>query len=460
VSPLFIAALLLVAWEAAVRRGPFGGLRFKLPRVPARFVMPAAIVLLVAFAAQLGLLDYQASHDGWRPAWFSAAPYHLNADVLGVGPAHRLISFAALFLSLLQTIALIALIAGASEAPPKSIARRLPFFTAAGLALLALASPAVSSSDVFGYVGLGMMGSEAYVRHAGFFHGEYARLFDAFPVRPTIYGPLWVGINALVVMLGSTFAAKVLALRIFGVVLIAAMFVLARALGAGRATQWAIALNPMLWFQFVTNAHNDAMAIVVMLGAVLAVARRRPWIAVALIAAAGLIKFPFLIIGMIVFVRGSTRSAAIAYGAAAVALCIALSAAFGGHPYLDALLATARHGSSFWRPEISIAKAIVAVVALGATAAMLLSGRISGFTGWLYTGLAPVLFPWYLAWMVVYCAAIGAGVLETLLALPVLATLADGVFALDDISLLIALAVSVFVVLAARRRRSGLLLPA
>ena len=457
-NPLYIAALLLVAWELAVRRGLFGGLRFSLPRVSAQFVLPAGLLLLVAFAAQLGLVDYQAQHDGWRPAWFALSPYHLDADVLGVGPAHRLISFGSLLLALLQTALLVVVVAGIAQAPPKSIARKVPFLIAAGFALLALSAPALTSMDVLGYVGLGMLGSHAYAAPPGFFHDGYARLFHEWPLRPTIYGPLWVGLNAAVVAFGTTFAAKILALRIFGALLIAAMFVLARALGAGRATQWAIALNPMLWFQFVSNAHNDALAIVLVLGAVLAVVRRYPWIAVVLIAAAGLVKLPFLVFGAIVFVR-TGRLGAIAYTAAAVLGCIGISAMFGGHEYLNALLATAHERGVDWRPEVSLAKGIVVAVALGATAAALLTGRVSGFAGWLYTGLAPVLFPWYLAWMIAYAAAIGTGILEALIALPVLAALADGVNALDDVSLLIALAVTVFVVVTARRRRAALLQP-
>jgi hypothetical protein len=461
VSPLFIIVLALLAWEVAARRGVFGGLRLPLPRFGPGLVAGAAVVLVAAFAAQIALCDYQAAHDGIRPAWFGLTPYHFVDDAYSFGPSHAAYSLLALAIALVQTFALLVVVGGAAHAEPdgaqnspsKNILRFVPFLTALALGVLALASPVVTSGDVFGYVGLGMLGAHPFARPDGFFHGNYAQVFVNYPLRPTIYGPVWIALNAGVVALGTTFVGKILALRIFGALLLALLAALARMLGAGRAVQWAIALNPMLWFQFATNAHNDLLAIVLVVAALVAIERRLLWIAVVLVASAGAVKLPFLVLGVVVFARHRNRRAAIAAAAASVALAVAVSAAFGGHAYLDALLTTGA-GRVAQAPDLTAFSAAVAVLALGATAAALFLRRFSGFAAWLYPGLAPLLFPWYLAWTIPYLFAAGGGLLETLMALPIAATFVDMIYGFDLAVQVLTLAALALTVLVLRRRRS------
>jgi hypothetical protein len=297
----------------------------------------------------------------------------------------------------------------------------------------------VSSGDVFGYVGLGMLGPHPFARPPHFFSGEYARVFDAWHLRPTIYGPLWTALNAAVVSLGAGFAGKVLALRLFGVVLLSAFVALAYALTRSRAVTAATALNPMLWFQFVTNAHNDAYGLCLLAAALLLVQRGRRLWAVVLVAAAGCVKFPFVVLGAVLFAREGPRRAILCTVAAA-ALCFAASALFAGRPYLDALLVTARTRAAFTDPVLNEMKTALSLATLAVTAFILLRGRFPVFAGWLYTGLAPVLFPWYLAWAVVYALASRTLLVGTLLALPVLATLSDGIYHFETVALVVPVA--------------------
>lgn|GEM_PF-1464019 len=460
-SPLFVVALALLAWEVSARRGLLGGLRLPSPRFGPVAVTVAAVVLVGAFAAQLALNDYQSAHDGIRPAWFLTTPYHFVDDAYAFGPSHSVYSLAALALAFVQALGLFIVACGAARAASsddaastlRRIRRFVPLVTACALGVLAVASPVVTSGDLFGYVGLGMLGAHPFARPEGFFHGEYAHVFADYPIRPTIYGPVWVALNATIVGLGTTFAGKIVALRLFGIILLAALVALARALGAGRAVQYAIALNPMLWFQFVTNAHNDLLAIVLVVGALLAVERRFIWIAIALVAAAGAVKLPFLVIGVVVFARCRNRRASTAAAVAAVSLAIAVSAAFGGHPYLEALLATGT-GRVAHAPDLTVLRMLIALIALCTTAAALFFRRFSGFAAWLYPGLAPLLFPWYLAWTLPYVFAAGAGMLETLVALPIAATFVDTIYGFDLIAEVLALAALAFTVVALLRRRS------
>jgi hypothetical protein len=296
-----------------------------------------------------------------------------------------------------------------------------------------------------------MLGAHPFARPEGFFHGQFAQVFTNYTIRPTVYGPVWIAVNAGVVALGTTFAGKIFALRLFGAILLVLLVVLARALGAGRAALCALALNPMLWFQFVANAHNDMLAIVLVVAALVAVERRLLWLAVIFVAAAGAVKVPFLVLGIVIFARHRDRRMGIVAAAASVALAVGVSAAYGGHAYLDGLLATGR-GRVVWGPEVAVAKAAVALLALGATVAALVFRRFVGFAAWFYPGLAPLLFPWYLAWTIPYACAAGSGFLETLLVLPIAATMADTIYGLDLFGLAVAVAVVTFVVVDLRRR--------
>jgi hypothetical protein len=417
-------------------------------------VAVAALVLVAAFAGQILLIAFQAGHDGARPAWFAGLPYSFVDDdaSYSFGSAHTWVSALALGLALLQSAGLAALVAalarpeGEAPSPGQGLAWRLAPFIAAILCILALWSPGLSSADVFGYVGLGMLGAHPFDRPAHFFTGEYAHFFTKYPLRPTIYGPLWVALNAWVVGFGSSFAGKVLALRVLGAGLMLVLGRLCWVYGRSRALTAAVLLNPMLWMQFVVNAHNDLLAVTLVVSGVALAAGRRPVWAVLPIAAGGLVKLPFLILGAVAFGRLGARRA-IFYSAGAVALALAVSALLGGGPYFEALLTTAAQRGAGMDVILQASKAIMALTPLCVTAYVVLRGVYPPFAGWLYPALAPILFPWYLVWAVPYALAARSGALLTLLALPVLATLVDTIYDLHPVALgLFALGVGALIV--------------
>jgi hypothetical protein len=454
-SPLVLAALILTVWEVLGRRLPALP-RLNLPRISRPAVALGALALVAGFSGQLILLAFQAGHDGARPDWVSRTPLLFVDEAFPFGEAHGLISFAALGLVVAQTLGLLTLVGailrgaqGGNDAAPARLAQQVTPFVAAILALLAFGSPAVSSGDVFGYVGLGLLGPHPFERPAHFFTGEYARVFDSWHLRPTIYGPVFTGLNAAVVSLGHTFAGKVLALRALGLVLMLIFAALVHALARSRALTAAVVLNPMLWLQFVTNAHNDLLGMNLLAGALILIARRRPAWAMLLVAAAGLVKFPFVVFGAVAFAREGPRRA-IPYAAGAAALCVAVSAAFAGRPYLDALTLTARTRAAFTDPVLNEMKFALSLTTLAVTAFILLRGKFPAFAGWLYTALAPVLFPWYLIWAFWYALAARGAALATVLALPLLATLSDGIYGLDVLAYALPLAAFAWLVLAMR----------
>ncbi|MBC5809383.1 MAG: hypothetical protein GIW95_00780 [Candidatus Eremiobacteraeota bacterium] len=455
-SPLFLAAAFAFAWERAglqYRGGARAWPRLRTLRVSTRGAAFAALTLVGAYGLQLALFDYQSSHDGSRAGWFAAFPFHFVDDAYPFGPLHRWLSFEALGLVAAQTVALFALVSAAVSPARTRGVRVILCAAAAVLAGLSLWSPVVTSGDVFGYVGIGMLGAHPFDRPLHFFHGQYATVFAHYPIRPTIYGPVWVGFNAAIVALAPTFWTKIFALRVLGALLIVATGALASALGSGRAVRWAIFLNPMLWLQFVVNAHNDLLAVALALGGLLALRRKLPWLAIVLVAAAGLVKLPFLAVALVVFAFTGNPRRRLAYAAAAVALCLAASWLIGGAPYLEGLLFSARSREHGVGVLTTLAKLAAAALALAATALALFRQRFSHVAGWLYPALTPLLFPWYFVWTAAY-ALIGATyALETLLALPLAGVLGDSVFALDDVAMFVALGTLAAALIAWRRRR-------
>jgi hypothetical protein len=113
---------------------------------------------------------------------------------------------------------------------------------------------------------------------------------------------------------------------------------------------------------------------------------------------------------------------------------LAASAVFSGQPYLDALLLTARTRAHFTDPVLNELKLGLSLAVLAVTLFVVLRGRFPAFAGWLYTALAPVLFPWYLAWAFWYALAAQRAALVTVLALPLLATLSDGIYGFETLA--------------------------
>jgi hypothetical protein len=439
-SGRMLAPAILRRWETLERSLPLWFQR-KVTSVPRLAVAIGTLVLVAAFAGQILLIAFQAGHDGARPAWFAALPYaFVDDNGASFGSAHAAISALALGLALLQSAGLVAIVAalarpeGEVRRPGQDLAWRLVPFVAAILCILALWSPGLNSSDVFGYVGLGMLGGHPFDRPAHFFTGEYAQFFTKYPLRPTIYGPLWVALNAWVVGFGSSFAGKVLALRVLGAGLLLVLGGLCWLYGRSRALTAAVLLNPMLWMQFVVNAHNDLLAVTLVVGGVALAAGRRPVWAVLPIAAAGLVKLPFLILGAVAFGRLGPRRA-ILYSTVAVALALAVSELVGGRPYFEALLSTAAQRGAGMHLILRASKAITALAPVCITVYVVLRGVYPPFAGWLYPALAPILFPWYMVWAVPYALAARSGALLTLLALPVLATLVDTTYDLRPVAL-------------------------
>ena len=192
---------------------------------------------------------------------------------------------------------------------------------------------------------------------------------------------------------------KLIALRCANLGFLTAAFVLLRAFGV-RGRMLAIAvLNPAMFFQFVANAHNDAIALAVLLAAAVVV-RRRPVVAAGLVSIAGLVKLPFAVLGLPLF-SGVRFPLRVALCAAAVAATLLFSWFGGGLPYVHALsnFGVAPGPWRYWHiPAVLAAGAFLAVAIAG--------GRRYRSAVWIVPAIGafgiPYVYPWYFAWGLAY----------------------------------------------------------
>lgn len=171
-----------------------------------------------------------------------------------------------------------------------------------------LLGPSVFSSDVFSYLAQGdllRLGINPYEHGPAALAGAHAQplLATVSPFwrhTPAPYGPLFVGLSALVVGLtGTHLVAGVLLMRLVELVglglLAFAVPRLARTLGlhAGRAT-WLAVISPLVIVEVIGGAHNDGLMAGLLACGVLLAVERRPLAAVAVLALAGMVKLPAL----------------------------------------------------------------------------------------------------------------------------------------------------------------------
>jgi hypothetical protein len=233
----------------------------------------------------------------------------------------------------------------------RAIGPRLAAGSIVGLHLLFLLAPPLLSQDVFSYISYARLdvvhSLNPYSHSPDAVPADAAFPFAGSKDATSVYGPLFTIASYPVAKLSVPTAfwtlKSVAALASLGVVALAS--VCARRLGRDPVfVALAIGLNPLVLVHVVGGAHNDALVMLLVLAAMLAViAPRRERLAGALNAAAAGIKvsagivLPFLALGSKDLRRVITGT--IAAGAAIVLLSLA---AFG----LDALDAFSLIGSN------------------------------------------------------------------------------------------------------------------
>lgn len=386
---LFIAffTLMLVVFEF------FGVLSSRTPRTPKLPPAVWVVGLIVTYAVQLATVFYAAHHQYPAASWRFAMPF-MVVDDRGLATAHAdALTGIMLGMAALQSYALLAIYRGVPS-------QRTLVAGCAVLLALSIAAPGAMTFDIYHYVHDGLLGMMAYTPPSTPFAGEY-HVFDLWYGHPasTIYGPLWLVIAPIVTSLGPTLLAKLLALRAFNAALFVALAVGLGALGLPRRVRAIAALNPGLALQFVTNGHNDIIAIVLLVYAAVLIKRRAPLFGTGLIAVAGLVKLPYAILGLPMLAAIRPLWMRLAWAAGMLAAVVACSWFGGGNGYFNVLF-----GNVTGRPE-DIVHRVAGVLALALIALAFFGGRRLRTTGWIIPNLAVAVFAWYFAWGIPYALA-------------------------------------------------------
>jgi hypothetical protein len=433
--PYYVAALVLLFLELRGRRV------VPRPVVPA-WRAPVWIVLLVAsYAAQLAIVWYAAVTVASTQAWRAALPI----GVAEHGMAHPdAVEAALLLVAAVQVWAL----AGLFRSRASSTETTIGF---AALIALSIAAPAIVSPDAYAYVGDSLLGRNAYHPPPAMFAGEFAaidRLFHS-PLLPAPYGPLWIALDRVVTAPFATLGEKIVALRALGALCYLGLIAALRGCSVSQRAIAVAAVNPAIAQQYVADAHNDLMGIALVVAAAALMASRRPIAGAGAVVVAALVKLPFVLLALPVFVRIRPKALRFALCATAIFAAIALSWIGGGSDYLRGLTVhLPMSGAVFFA---NAAVTVAALTLLGLSAAI---GRRYASAVWIFPMMSAYVATWYLTYGLPYALERRRILAYLLVALPLATMLVDAKFMRPwTFAVVLPLAVVLDVALANRRIR-------
>ncbi len=450
--PLALMGLGLIVWELSLRRN--GSVLLEKLRAAGRAHQPslwqvrACLALLVlSFAAQLAALYAQARAES-ADNWTAALPFAVMYDGLPFHGSHVPLSILAFSLTIVQTLALAVIALGFASQSSRGRTFELAAAVAA-LALLAIAVPLITTPDIFEYIQCGRLQFACYAPPAGWAVPGYLTLVAAhIHLHGSIYGPLWVAVNSVVALVGDSLLLKIEGVRLYSALVVLATAALLARTSVPRSAVVAFIVNPFVWLYFVMDAHVDMQAFALIVAASLAAVRRKPVVAALLLAGAGLVKLPFVVLGSVALssVRAVPRK--IALWLFALGLTLAVSYALGGMPYFHALLGyNGRLGALMTPGEIAATKFLQGITAIALVLALFFGRRFAGQL-WIFpTGVSAVGLPWYISWGFPYALEMGSAFTAALVALPAWAAMLDPNYELSRAADVVALTACAVIVL-------------
>ncbi len=395
-SVYYIAALILAVGDW---RGRLATWKIALPKLDA---WAWCAVLLCTYAAQLFIILDAAQKQPWPIPLVPAIP-----------PPGDFVTASMVALGAVQVIALAGLYRARIGAPVMA--------TGAAMLLLSWYAPVLLNADVYAYVGNGLLGAAAYSPPNVSFPGDLALINARWgtPVPASTYGPLWLVVAHLVVTLAPTLAGKLLAFRALSLALFVALIALLRAYGLPPRILALAALNPGLHLQFVVDAHNDILPVVLVVAAA-AIVRRLPYAACGLIVVAALVKLPYALVGLPVLAAMYPAKRRFVACTLVVVASAALSWFAGGAAYARALVGYASSSHL-----TGVLHGVAALAAIAAIAGAVAGARRLRAAVWLMPMLGAYTASWYAIWSLPYALQRRRIALYFLLWFPLVAVLGE-----------------------------------
>jgi hypothetical protein len=194
-----------------------------------------------------------------------------------------------------------------------------------------------------------------------------------------------------------------------------------RAAGAPRIATVLAALNPVLIFQYVANAHNDLIGTVFVIAGA-ALIKRSPLAAACAVLIAAQIKLSFALIGILVFTELASIKSRFAWASATFAASIVLSYVLAGRPYFESIW----YYDRLFAPTADPLQYPVAACALFAIACALFKQRHERTFIYAFPTLRiQSFFPWYAIWSLPYALFEKRHLSAFLILMPIMAVLME-----------------------------------
>jgi hypothetical protein len=377
------------------------GLRF--PRIPEKLLVFSTVALVgglvASFSYEMHLID-AAYVLVPRPDWQNRLPVHFFT----IGPLFDIYSKPTLatkveILSILQSLMLAMFYVSLRGA---RITRTIVVTVMLGAAAMGFASlqAIVAGPDIFSYIGLGLSQSPYDPGRVPLPHADMliANVWG-YPLLPSPYGPVW---NLIAHVVASSFVslpAQALAFRVLGIVGICVSAAMLYRI-SGPLVAFVFALNPPLWQMYVAEAHNDIVAISLVLIAI--ACRRRAILAIVFVALAGAVKLPFLIIGVVATSHDPQFRTRLWRSTLGVGAGVSLSLALGGIAYVHAMRRIAMIYTHQLPLYVNLLHVALGIVAIGALAAVVISRRYVWGAPWSFVAFAQFTSWQYLGWGIPY----------------------------------------------------------
>ena len=306
------------------------------------------------------------------------------------------------------------------------------------MVLLSVVNAANTDIDASAYIGRAKLAAwhDAYRPPPVSFHGQG---FDIINVQwgpqlpANVYGPLWLLIDRLVVRHIPTYAAALLSLRLCNVAILLGMLAALGALRQPRGIIAVIALNPMVYFYYVVQAHNDLLAVALVVAG-MAIAQRRPLLGALAASTAGLVKILFVALATFAYAgRRDLRFSLLAFGLSA-GLVLLISALFGGSDYFAAMYTMGIKQIAARADTAHLTSIVLHVIAAGIAVVAFLwafvGGRFGAPATYSYAAISTIIYPWYLGWCTPYALRVSTFTAMFFISLPALGHLIDPHFPL------------------------------
>jgi hypothetical protein len=160
------------------------------------------------------------------------------------------------------------------------------------------------------------------------------------------------------------------------------------------------ALNPALWQLYVVEAHNDIVGIALLLVAL--ACRRSALLSLGFVALAGLVKLPFLLMGILVFASETSLRKRVVLATTGILAGTGLSLLFGGRDYVDAMRDIAVRSAHSISPYLYSFHLALGILALLALLAALVKRRFFWGASFSFVALGQYPAAQYLGWAIPY----------------------------------------------------------